>query len=183
LAGLRASDVKEEPATGTPLMVIVADRKAGRRLKNKSSERVVPVHPQLVDLGFMKYVAARRREGDKAWLFPTVAPAQKGALKAWAKWWGRYLRAHAGVKDSDKVFHSFRHGFKDAARAAGVSQEVHDALTGHARASTVSGGYGARNMLARFGIKVLKQAIESISYSGLDLSRVIITGKSVTRPR
>jgi hypothetical protein len=39
------------------------------------------------------------------------------------------------------IFHSFRHGFKDALRQGKVNQEIHDALTGHAQASTVSGGY------------------------------------------
>jgi hypothetical protein len=33
------------------------------------------------------------------------------------------------------VFHSFRHGFKDAARAARVSEELHDALTDHTGSS------------------------------------------------
>ena len=62
---------------------------AGRRLKTKTSERVVPVHPQLIALGFLKYVDARREERERAWLFPTVAPDQKGALSAWSKWWSR----------------------------------------------------------------------------------------------
>jgi len=36
----------------------------------------------------------------------------------------------------------------------------------------VSGGYGAKQMLQRFGVGVLKGAVEKISYPGLDLSRV-----------
>ncbi|MBR1281593.1 hypothetical protein JQ597_06045 [Bradyrhizobium sp. AUGA SZCCT0177] len=97
-AGLRASDIREEPDTNTQLLYLVRDRKAGRRLKTKTSERVVPVHPQLIALGFLDYVDARRREdGENAWLFPMVAPDQKGALKAWAKWWSRFLRTHVGL--------------------------------------------------------------------------------------
>jgi integrase len=46
------------------------------------------------------------------------------------------------------VFHSFRHGFKDALRAAGVSEDVNDALTGHAGGSSVARGYGAKDMNA-----------------------------------
>jgi len=172
IAGLKASNVQEDAASGTSLLYIVPEPKAGKKLKTKSSERVIPVHPQLMKLGFLKYVDERRREGDKAWLFPTVAPDQKGALAAWSKWFGRYLRSTVGIADTAKVFHSFRHGFKDAARAAGVALEVHDALTGHSSASTVSGGYGAKNMLQRFGVKLLQKAVAQISYPGLDLSRV-----------
>jgi hypothetical protein len=74
--------------TRVPLMWFTRDTKVGRRLKTKSSERVVPVHPQLIEIGFLNYVAERRKEDEQAWLFPTVAPNQKGALRAWAKWWG-----------------------------------------------------------------------------------------------
>jgi hypothetical protein len=42
LAGLNASNITEDEATGTWLMYIVSDRKTGRRLKTKPSERVIP---------------------------------------------------------------------------------------------------------------------------------------------
>jgi integrase len=173
LAGLRVANIRNDADTGTHLLFIVPDVKAGRRLKTKSSERAVPIHPQLVKLGFLKYVAARERDGANAWLFPLIAPEKgRAGVAAWSKWFGRYLRLKVGVVDTAKVFHSFRHGFKDAARAGGISKEVHDALMGQSDASTVSGGYGAKNMLQRFGVKVLRDAVAKISYPGLDLSRV-----------
>jgi integrase len=171
-AGLRVSDIREDDATRIPLMWFTRDTKAGRRLKTKSSERVVPVHPQLIEIGFLDYVATRRKDGEQAWLFPTVAPDQKGALRAWAKWWGRHLRTHVGVKDTNKVFHSFRHGFQDALRQATPDEELRDALAGRSSGKSVSRRYGAKAMLERWGIKPLKDAIEKITYPGLDLSRV-----------
>ena len=171
-AGLRVSDIREDGETRVPLMWFARDRKAGRRLKTKTSERVVPVHPQLIELGFLGYVATRRKDGEQAWLFPTVSPDQRGALRAWAKWFGRYLRTDVGLRDTNKVFHSFRHGFTDRARAAGVDVELRKALMGHADDNTVSGGYGAKRMLERWGAQTLKAAIDKISYPGLDLSRV-----------
>ena len=98
-AGLRASNVQEDASTRTPLIVIVPELKAGKRLKTISSEWAIPVHPQLVKLGFLKYETERRREGENAWLFPAVAPDQKGALAAWSKWFGRYLRTTVGIAD------------------------------------------------------------------------------------
>jgi hypothetical protein len=180
-AGLKASDVKEEPETLTQLMYIVRDRKAGRRLKTKTSERVVPVHPQLVAVGFLDYVAARRRDdGEHAWLFPTVAPDHRGALKAWSKWWGRYLRTYVGLIDRNKVYHSFRHGFQDALRRTTPDEELRDALTGRSSGKSVGRTYGAKRMLERWGAKVLKEAIDKVSYPGLDLSRI---RPDVKRPR
>jgi hypothetical protein len=95
-------------------------------------------------------------------------PETKG-VKAWSKWFGRYIRS-IGITDPAKVFHSFRHNFKDALRAAGVGQEVHDALTGHGTRGEVSREYGTKNMAGRFGWPQLASAIGSITYSGLQLS-------------
>jgi integrase len=172
VAGLRVSDIRTDAETSAPLIHIVADRKAGRRLKTKPSERVVPVHPQLLKLGFLDYVAQRHSDGERAWLFPAVAPDQRGALRAWSKWWGRYLRVHVGITDTDKVFHSFRHGFQDALRRATPDEELRDALAGRSSGKSVSRTYGAKAMVDRWGVKVLKAAIDKISYPGLDLSRV-----------
>lgn len=171
-AGLRVSDIREDEQTGVPLMWFTRDVKAGRRLKTKSSERVVPVHPQLIDIGFLNYVAERRKDGEQAWLLPTVAPDQKGALRAWAKWWGRHLRNHVGVKDTNKVFHSFRHGFQDALRQATPDEELRDALAGRSSGKSVSRRYGAKAMVERWGVRALKAAIDKIDYPSLDLSRV-----------
>jgi integrase len=181
-AGLRVSDVREDEETSVPLMWFTRDTKAGRRLKTKTSERVVPVHPQLTALGFLEYVAARRKEGERAWLFPTVAPDQKGALSAWSKWWGRYLRNHVGINDRNKVYHSFRHGFQDALRRTTPDEELRDALTGRSSGKSVGRTYGAKEMLRRWGAQILKRAVDDISYPGLDLSRVR-TSRPVKRPR
>jgi integrase len=83
IAGLRASNVREQDSV--PLIFIVADRAAGERLKARASERVVPVHPELVRLGFLDYVAERARDGTDAWLFPMGAPDKRRALSAWSK--------------------------------------------------------------------------------------------------
>ncbi|MGH6713003.1 MAG: DUF6538 domain-containing protein [Bradyrhizobium sp.] len=181
-AGLRVSDIREDDDTRVPLMWFTRDTKAGRRLKTKTSERVVPVHPQLTKMGFLSYVAERSKEGEQAWLFPTVAPDQKGALRAWAKWWGRHLRNHVGVTDTNKVFHSFRHGFQDALRQATPDEELRDALAGRSSGKSVSRRYGAKAMLERWGVKALKSAIDKINYPGLDLSRVRAPG-AVTSSR
>ncbi|MHC2561451.1 DUF6538 domain-containing protein [Bradyrhizobium liaoningense] len=171
LAGLKTSNVGQE--ANAPLLFIVADRKAGKRVKTKVSERVIPVHPQLVRLGFLDYVEERRRQGENSWLFPTVAPDQAGALSAWSKWFGRYLRTTVGIKDTDRVFHSFRHGVKDALRRGRVDVEAREALLGHSGStSAVSRGYGASEMLERWGVKVLRDAVAKIEYVGLDLSKV-----------
>jgi integrase len=102
-----------------------------------------------------------------------VSPEKgRAGVKAWSKWWGRYLRTTVGVKDTGRVFHSFRHGVTDALRRGKVDYELREALVGHSQDATVSGGYGAKEMLARWGVEALQEAVSKISYQGLDLSRV-----------
>jgi hypothetical protein len=103
---------------------------------------------------------------------PASCSSSKGSFgEAWAKWFGDYKR-RLGIKNKASVFHSFRHGFKDAARAAHVSEELHDALTGHA-GSSVGPTYGSRDMVRRFGLETLTDAVNKVKYPGLDLSKVV----------
>ncbi|WP_247988148.1 DUF6538 domain-containing protein [Bradyrhizobium sp. 186] len=86
LASLRVSDIREDAETDTSLMWIAREAAAGKRVKSDAGERVVPLHPQIIQLGFLEYVAQRNtEEGENAWLFPAVAPDQRGGRKAWGE--------------------------------------------------------------------------------------------------
>jgi integrase len=171
IAGLQVSNVQE--LEGVPLLYIAANRRVGKRVKTKASERVVPIHPELLRLGLLDYVTTRTLDGAEAWLFPSVAPDQRRALAAWSKWFGQYLRKPIGVTSPDRVFHSFRHSFQDALRRATPDAELRDALPGRSsRSKSVSRDYGAKYMIDRWGVETLRKTIEGISYPGLDLSRV-----------
>jgi integrase len=169
LAALTVADILK--VDGVFAFTFVSDRETGKTLKTRSSARTVPVHPQLMKFGLLHYVDNVRRDvGEKAWLFPQVAPNVPGGLKAWTKWFNRHLRT-IGVTDRRKVFHSFRHIFKDAMRAAGAPEDLNDALTGHSNA-TVGRGYGAKDIVRRFGINSLTNAVKAVNYRGLNLSKV-----------
>jgi integrase len=181
LAGLTVADVAKDRARRAVMLTIIEDRESGKNLKTRNSQRVVPVHPQLRELGFLEFAEQRRADGEKAWLFPLVAPDKPGAAEAWTKWFGRYIRS-LGITDKAKVFHSLRHNFIDALRAAGVDEELRSALAGHGWMSTINRGYGAKDMLRRFTPKTLVSAVAKVAYPGLDLSR-LCSGKRRTRPR
>jgi integrase len=182
LAALRVNDVQE--IERVPCFMFLEDPRIGKRLKSSTAVRTVPVHPELIKLGWLDHVdAVRRNYGDTAWLFPKIAPQTSGALKAWTKWFSRYLRRTA-VKDTRKVFHSFRHTFKDALRAANVGEDLNDALLGQ-KHSSVGRGYGAKqksgakDIVRRFGMARLKAAVYAVEYEGLRLSPDTVTHGTV----
>ncbi|WP_336488035.1 site-specific integrase [Methylobacterium nigriterrae] len=110
-----------------------------QNLKTVSSARSVPIHKELIGLGLLDVIVARAStQAAGAPLWPGFEPPIDPKAKAWTKWFGRYLGAHV-VDHPAKTFHSFRHTFKRACREAGLSEEVHHALTGHA-----GGGVGRR---------------------------------------
>jgi integrase len=146
------------------------DKQAGKRVKNLSSRRKLPLHPELLRCGLLDYVEAQRRGGDQR-LFPELRPSVSGQVTGnWSKWWARYADG-LGITDPRKVFHSFRHTFKLACRSARIEEERHDALTGHTSAS-VGRRYGGGVPL-----EVLAEEIAKVSYKGLDLSHLHVTPK------
>jgi integrase len=171
LAPMCTDDVKTDRLSGVHFMTIVEDEEAGRSVKTEASVRAVPIHPELVRIGFLKFVDQQRTaKGPSARLFPKLTPGSKGGFgEAFSKWFGRYKRSLA-IDNASSVFHSFRHGFKDALRAAGVNEDVNDALTGHGGGNAVARGYGSDNMVRRFGFSTLNTAVEKAQYPGLDLS-------------
>ena len=152
-------------------ITVIENADAGRSVKTGSSVRAVPVHSELVGIGFLEFVdRVRQREGSSARLFPKLTPGSKGGFgEAFSKWFGRHKR-DLGIDNPSSVFHSFRHGFKDALRAAGVNEDVNDALTGHSGGNAVARGYGWKDMVRRFGFPTLYAAVEKVRYPGLDLT-------------
>lgn len=157
IAGAKAADVKERDG----VWFIDATY---RDLKNEQSAREIILHPKVVELGFIAHAQA---QDDEAYLFPELShDGDEAASKGFGKWWGRWAHANAAVKgegidDPAKPFHSFRHTFKRACRDAGVSEELHDLLTGHKGNASVGRGYGKGASLERLHAELSKVSFPS----------------------
>jgi integrase len=143
-AQLRIGDIVE--VSGIPVMRITTlddegKPVTGRTLKTASSEREVPIHPELVRLGLLRYRDSLKG-GSQDWLFPDLVPDIYGKRSGnWVKWFSNHLRRRMGIRDKRKTLHSFRHTFKTYARGV-VPKDIQDALTGHA-AKDVAERYGS----------------------------------------
>lgn len=146
----------------------------GRTVKTRTSVRKVPVHPELRRLGFLTYVdRVKTSAGTEATLWPLLGSAEgRARTAAFSQWFGNYLRREpVSITDRRKVFHSFRHLFKDMCRDAGLSEDVHDALTGHAGSKSVGRGYGSGHSVARMHMEIGK-VLAPIALSHLNPVRV-----------
>lgn len=136
VGSLSVSDILREPV---PYLHI-------KRGKNQSSVREVPIHPKLIELGFLDYVDAIRNAGHESlWPFLRTESDTANASETQGKWFNRFIHKKLGMP-SNVVFHSFRHNFKDMCRDALIPREIHQALTGHAK-QTVGDSYGKGHSL------------------------------------
>jgi integrase len=102
-----------------------------RVLKNENSVRFVPIHRELIRLGFLDHVEACR-QAKEARLFPRLQPggADQRLGHAFSKWFTRY-RKDVGIYRPGLDFHSFRHTATTLMHQSGVERAVIDHITGH----------------------------------------------------
>jgi len=163
LAQLLVKDVRYVAELGHYLNI--SDEAEHAKLKNASSRRRVPVHPILVACGFIDYVQQHK---PAQLLFPHLKPNPRGKLGGYfTNFFSFYLRQRVRITDKRKVFHSFRHTFKDICRKVGIEEAVHDALTGHTN-NAVSRRYGNE----QYPLEPLFAAMERYDIAGLDLAHL-----------
>ena len=161
---LTISHVLEDAETGRSAQ----DLKFGPRYSNSPLE--------LAHRGFVGFrrAAERLRTGDAdARLFPLLTSLGRAAASARRGRNGSAATPRARITNRDRVFHSFSTRVQRCLCARPrVSEDVNDALTGHAGGNSVARGYGAKDMIRRFGLPPLANAVKKVAYPGLDLSRI-----------
>jgi integrase len=127
--------------------------------KSFASRRTIPIHPELLRLGFLDYVQYIQGRGADA-LFPEIKPDCHGnSAGNFSKWFNRYLRT-VGVKKRGLDAVSFRHALKTAGREVFQAQHL-DYFQGHAP-DTVGQTYGD------FPVATLLDALRQIPLPGLE---------------
>jgi integrase len=170
VAQLYTEDIEEED--GVPFFYIRAERADGSKcdkiLKTNQSKRPVPIHSELIRLGFLKFVEERRQDSTHPRLFAELEIGKDGYFSdPFSKWFARFKTGVLG-SDCKATFHSFRHMFRDALSDAGVSVRDAERL----------GGWfvGSRSAEADYGrgpsLGYLQRQIEKVRYEGLDLSHL-----------
>jgi len=146
LAGLRLEEALQlrlknfKTDEGVPF-IDLRQTDADQSIKSEASERVVPLHRHLVDLGILELVAAQQGRG-YATLFPMqTRGATKGRLSEnFSKRFTHYRKRH-GVYSPELDFHSFRAGFTSRLKLKKVPREIRKELIGHELNETIDRNY------------------------------------------
>lgn len=156
VAGLEAAHV--ETKGEHPLLLIRAGQ---RQLKTASARRDIPIHPELIRLGFLKFVEERQNQAKAGELLFSGEAAY--ARQQWGRGLGDWFRRNVrslGLEGRKLTFHSLRHDFRDALREAEVEGALADYLMGHAQE-----GMGAQYGSSRPSLARLSRAVCAVRYS------------------
>lgn len=147
ICSLKVKDVREQDGI---LVIDVNDDGPNKSVKNKSSIRVVPVHPYVIEpLGFQSYALRMKADckGD-ALLFPklTFCEAQ-GYAKNMSVWFAHWKKGWLPEESRHKHFHDLRYTFaQQAQNQAKMPERCAQEITGHSISgvSTIHLGYSGR---------------------------------------
>jgi hypothetical protein len=158
LLQLRTTDVKTEQGV-TYLDLSKFDstgrRDASKSLKNRGSERLAPIHPLVIEAGFLDLVERRRQSGDVR-LFPDHKPYEKDGEIDWSHYFSKWIGGvidDAVSPDPALVYHSFRHTLRERGRMLNYSPEVINAL----------GGWAAKSVGERYGVNYIATLDEQLA--------------------
>jgi integrase len=169
LTGMRVSEVAQLHPDDIVLRngiwcISVAGYRDGQRLKNRQSERIIPIHSRLLGAGFLDYLADVRR-----WQSPTLFPGVKwghnGPGDAPSDWFTRLMRVQLKITQKGATFHAFRHTFSTLAQEALLSEWTIAHLLGHKTGGTVM----REHYFDRPTVPKLAQVIERIPFPDIPL--------------
>lgn len=153
LCQLLVHDIDAKSAIPT---IRITDEGEGQNVKSDAGHRTIPIHSELIRLGFLDYV----KSVDGPVLWPNL-PQRKGKPGGYFSQWFGFLRKELCIPPSTD-FHSFRHTVRSTLSTASVPEAVIDRLLGH----EPQGSVGAR-IYTHVAISTLKGAIEVLEISNL----------------
>jgi integrase len=148
-----------------------------KKLKNKTSRRLVPVHPQLLTLGFLDFLEDMKKQG-KVRVFSQLSYVEDSYGRQPGRNFADYLTA-VNIQEKEKVFHSFRHTFNNNLKqVALLDDEARSELMGHAHKSINANVYASGHRISN-----KLQFIEQLKFDGLALDHLKFqSGQFVERP-
>lgn len=160
LCQLRTVDVQK--VEGIDVLVLTNEGE-GQSIKSDAGHRSVPIHSELVRLGFLKYVKTIRESGSNS-LWPAL-PLRAGKPSDLFGRWFKEHRNALGLTGTRPDFHCFRHTVRPLMRKGGHSEGTMDKVTGHKTVGSVGTViYDHRTLIE------VRDAVEAIRYPALQLA-------------
>ena len=160
---LNISDIRQEDEIWVMSLLNDAEDKS---LKTQSSNRIVPLHSHLVEIGLLDYVE-NIRNSEVVKLFPNLKSETNTRYgSAVSRWFARYLK-NLGIKKKGKNFHSFRHTVVNYLTSKQVYQPFIKELVGHSHGTMTMDVYAGRKPLE----VLLNECVVKLDY-GIKIDKI-----------
>ena len=160
---LRCSDVRKVKS----IWMIHVEDSEETNVKSDAGLRKVPVHPQLIKLRFIEYIAKQKRK-KKERIFWELTKSRDGYIKQISRHYNERVLPSLGIwKKNQKVLYCTRHTFINKLYSEKVDENVIKTLVGHEKEFTMK-HYGGEP----FSPERLLEEISKVSYSGVKWDRL-----------
>ena len=160
---LRLSDLRKEKG----IWFIHVEDDEDTSVKTQNSVRKIPVHPKLIELGFMQYVGNMKRK-KKDRVFWELTKSRDGYSKQVSRHYNeRFLPALGVWKKNQKVLYCTRHTFINKLYAEKVDENVIKLLVGHEKEFTMK-HYGGDP----FSPERLLEEISKVNYKEINWNKL-----------
>ena len=136
-----------------------------KSLKTSYSKRNFPLHPHLVEVGFLEFLKIRQTDGQSPRLFKGLKRGGNGYFSEYPTRRFREVFLPEAIQVEDgQTLYSFRHSFRDALRRMEAPDDVVGALGGWSLGKKVSDNYGDAK-----DPTYLSRYVSRVEYPGLKL--------------
>ncbi len=169
LAQLYVDDIEKDKETSIHFINIVKNEERKQWLKNKSATRKIPIHSQLIKLGFLDFVKSTKSD---SMLFPDLYNEKGKHYKKFGNNFNRKTKAGwkwiCGVKRDNTSFHSFRHNVIDSLAKSKADDRVVCSIVGH----HYKGAGLVENYIKPHELKVLQKTINLLDFPSIDWEKI-----------
>jgi integrase len=153
-----ATDDEDDVTTG----------KFKKTTKTKTSRRKVPLHPELIKIGFVRFVDEQGQASDDPRVFRDITRDRYDdpAHYPLRRFREKYLKEAVSLRPRQSPY-SFRHSWRDATRHIRASNDFLKGVGAWAGATTTADNYGSKSNPDFYAEEMSK-----IAYDGLDLSHL-----------
>ncbi len=151
----------------------VNDKSPGKRVKTPAAVRMVPIHSQLIRLGFLDYAKAVK-EGGHVRLWPALRLLEGKPSHAFSAWFNEVaIKRVTELAVPD--FHSLRHTISSLLARRRVPESDRNLILGHEQ----TGSEGNKTYL-HVDLPHLQEVVERIQHDSFSLARAYIAGTAPT---
>jgi len=161
LAQLRTVDIL---SAGEIPSISITNLGSNQQLKTLASKRTIPIHSELIRLGFLGYANKIKADNQDS-LWPQLSKRKSKPGGYFSNWFGEY-RACIGLKGYPD-FHCFRHTVRSKLGESETSEHVIDTILGH----EIKGSVGAKVYMHRT-LKTLQAGVEQLTYQELSMPSI-----------